>query len=286
MCCAALTIFALALYQHLAAVLRGIRAYSASASMEVISAALFLAFATLAAWRGGAMCLIIAYGASVVLPLSFFAAILRNHLSGLAAGVAAPITASTDFDTPRFRRFAAWSFIRLLLMMTFSAVSIVGVGYLVDHDAAKSSAAAHDITADYAMPYRIAQILSYVGLTLWASTYGIAARAWSHGQIRRAHVQLFRVGKFGAVLLTLLAVALLLRAAFSRTSNGSMRTPSTRCSRRSLPSSSGMACLPFVAPSRTFTNHRSGARPSGRSRLRRSLPFCWWPVVLVSPNKP
>ncbi len=60
------------------------------------------------------------------------------------------------------------------------------------------------------MPYRVAQFLAYVAVTLWASTYGIAAQAWSHGQIRRAHVQLFRVGKFGAVMLTVLAVALLL----------------------------------------------------------------------------
>ncbi len=48
----AVTIVVLALYQHLAAILRGIRAYGASAGMEVVSAGLFLIFSAVAAWRG------------------------------------------------------------------------------------------------------------------------------------------------------------------------------------------------------------------------------------------
>ena len=195
----ALTISALALYQHLAAVLRGLRAYGASAGLELSSAILFLLFAALAAWRGGAVALMAAYAGSVLLAFSFYAFRLWSFLRRTE-----PVSAAgeTGDAAPAFHGFALWTFLRLLLMMTFSAVSILGVGYLDPPHAAES-------TANYAMPYRIAQLLAYVAATLWSSTYGIAARAWSHGQIKRAHVQLFRVGKWGAVLLTLLAVAVM-----------------------------------------------------------------------------
>lgn len=209
----ALTVVALSLYQHLAALLRGIRAYSASAGLEISSAILFLLFAAIAAWRGGAISLIFAYAASVILPLTFFRLQLRQYLSQPTQTAASTITTAPEVDKhPRFNRFAAWSFVRLLLMMSFSAISILGISHLVvgTSPARQPAGTAHEVTAEYSLPYRIAQLLSYVAITLWASTYGIAARAWSHGQIRRAHVQLFRVGKFGAVLLTLLAVALLL----------------------------------------------------------------------------
>jgi O-antigen/teichoic acid export membrane protein len=195
----ALTICALALYQHLAAVLRGLRAYRASAGLELSSALLFLLFAAIAAWKGGALALMGAYAASVLLAFAFYASRLRSFLHHTE-----PASAPADSGSPPvFHRFALWTFLRLLLMMTFSAVSILGVGSL-------DPPHANEATADYAMPYRIAQLLAYVAATLWSSTYGIAARAWSHGQVKRAHVQLFRVGKWGVLLLTFLAVLIML----------------------------------------------------------------------------
>ncbi|MGN6367758.1 MAG: lipopolysaccharide biosynthesis protein [Phycisphaerae bacterium] len=198
----ALTISALALYQHLAAVLRGLRAYGASAGLEITSALLLFIFAALAAWRGGALALMAAYAASVLLAFSYYAVRLLSFLHATE-----PATSSSQAvapsPPPTFRRFALWTFLRLLLMMTFNAVSILGVGALDPPHAAET-------TANYAMPYRIAQLLAYVAATLWASTYGIAARAWSHGQVKRAHVQLFRVGKWGGILLTLVALGVML----------------------------------------------------------------------------
>jgi len=199
----AVTIVALAMYQHLAAVLRGVRAYGASAGLELVSAILFLLFAAVAAWRGGAVSLMAAYAGAVILAVLFYGWRLWRFVRTLpAAGSAVPGSEEAEENGGNFHGFAIWAFLRLLLMMTFSAVSVLGVGYL-------AGKGAQEATADYAMPYRIAQLLSYVAATVWASTYGIAARAWSHGQVRRAHVQLFRVGKWGAVLMTLIAVAVL-----------------------------------------------------------------------------
>jgi len=124
-------------------------------------------------------------------------------------GIAIP---GLESGEKKFTRFGAWAFVRLLLMMTFSAVSVVGIGHLAAPlaEPGARAATAHDVTADYAMPYRIAQLLAYVAVTVWASTYGIAARAWSHGQVRRARVQMLRVGKWGTVGLTVIAIGLLM----------------------------------------------------------------------------
>jgi O-antigen/teichoic acid export membrane protein len=199
--CAA-TILLLALYQHLAAVLRGIRAFAASAGMELLSSTLLLLLCALAAWRGGAVSLIYAYAASILITFLFYAFVLWRFLQTIPQS-------STPAETPAPAHFwfGTWTFLRLLLVMTFGLISVVGIGHLAPPG---PPAAAHDLTADYAMPYRVAQLLAYVAVTLWASTYGIAARAWTHGQVRRAEVQMLRVGKWGAVLLTLIAVAVLL----------------------------------------------------------------------------
>jgi hypothetical protein len=131
----------------------------------------------------------------------------QSHLVSLSPGqLAAPAPDAPAPDAPAFHSFAAWSLLRLLLVMSFGFISIWAIGHL----ATQSKLDPQSQTAAYSMPYRIAQLLAYLAITLWASCYGIAARHWSHHQTRRAKVQLFRVGKFGAVLLTLTAVFLLL----------------------------------------------------------------------------
>jgi O-antigen/teichoic acid export membrane protein len=198
----AVTIVALAFYQYLAAVLRGVRAFGASAGMEMISSALFLILSAIAAWRGSAVSLVWAYALSTFATFLVYAWLLWRFIHN------SPKSQTTEAPAPAHFWFGTWTFLRLLLVMTFGLISVVGIGHLAPP--LSPAASAHDLTADYAMPYRIAQLLAYVAVTLWASTYGIAARAWTHGQARRAEVQMLRVGKWGAVLLTLIAVAVLL----------------------------------------------------------------------------
>jgi O-antigen/teichoic acid export membrane protein len=195
----AVTILLLAIYQYLAAVLRGITAYAAAAAMESISAILFLGLSALAAWKGGAFDLIALYALSVLLPTIYFGSMLVSHLRQQPAIETTPATASP----PRLTRFAIFTLIRLLLVMTYGFLAMWSVTHLASADPQAQTGA-------YSMPYRIAQLLAYVAVTLWASTYGLAAKAWSHGQTRRAKVQLFRIGKFGGVLLTIAALVLLL----------------------------------------------------------------------------
>jgi O-antigen/teichoic acid export membrane protein len=195
---AAATLVALAFYQHLSSVLRGIRAYAASAGMEILFASLMLLFSAIAAWRGGAASLVWAYALSVLVTFLLYAWLLWRFVQRTNHS---DVPAAPD---PTHFWFGTWTFLRLLLVMTFGVISVVGIGQLA------ATSTAHTVTADYAFPYRIAQLLAYVAVTVWASTYGIAARAWNHGQIRRAEVQMLRVGKWGAVFLTLLAIAILL----------------------------------------------------------------------------
>ena len=65
-----------------------------------------------------------------------------------------------------------------MLMMTFGFVGMYGVGWL-GRRLGEGGAGEH--AADYAMGYRVAQVLAYAGAVLWASAYGVAAKAWSHG---------------------------------------------------------------------------------------------------------
>jgi O-antigen/teichoic acid export membrane protein len=196
----AATILLLALYQYLAALLRGLRAYSASAGLEFSSALLLFLFSALAAHFISAFLLILAYAASILLPLLLYGFLLARHLRSLPADPAPP---STE-PPPRYSPFAAWTLLRLLLVMTFGFLAIWSVGFLTPPGGDPQST-----TAAYAMPYRIAQLLAYFAITLWSSSYAIAARAWSGGQHRRARAQLFRVGRFGAAALLLLALLLL-----------------------------------------------------------------------------
>ena len=236
----AMAITLLALYQHVAATLRGLRAYAASAGMELLGAILLLLLSTVAAWywnparlpyylrigTEGALWLILAYAASLAAPLLLYAILLNRHLRH--ADPATPATPQPPFhpgdilsyaprwNAPRFTRFAAWALARLLLVLLFGFLSLWGVRYLAanqepewfSHRFMTDSPLAS--TAAFSIPFRIAQLLAFLAVTLWASTYGIAARAHSHGQTRRAHAQLFRVGRLGTAALTLLAAALLL----------------------------------------------------------------------------
>jgi hypothetical protein len=112
--------------------------------------------------------------------------------------------------SPGFTRFTAWSLVRLLLMMLFGFLLIWGVRVLTDRMLPSGSFRGGAVeTGQFAMPYRIAQLLGFMAVTMWASSYGIAARAWSHGQVRRAKVQMFRVGRLGMAAMMLAAVALL-----------------------------------------------------------------------------
>lgn len=202
----AVTIVLLAAYQYLAATLRGLRAYSAAAGLDLSCAALLLITSTLAALFDGALALVAAYAVSLLLPLAFYAFKLYRH------ALALPAHDASSQELPRRGRFAAWALVRLLLVMTFALVSLWTVGFVAAHSPAPPSGhpTPQELTADYALPYGIAQMLAFVAASLWASAYGIAAGSWNRGHARRARVQLLRVGKFGGTLLALLALALLL----------------------------------------------------------------------------
>ena len=214
------------LYQYVAATLRGLRAYHASAALETTSAFLLLIFSCIAAHLGTALGLLLAYALALLFPLLFYFILLLRFFRQLPPQTALPIpkrpsppitssntkTAPTSNDL-HLRRFARWTLIRLLCVMTFGFLSIWAVGFLSPTfftESFDNYATPQEQTANFAMPYRIAQLLAYFAVTFWASSYGIAATAWSHHQIRRAKVQLFRVGKFGVVVMSLAALFLLL----------------------------------------------------------------------------
>jgi O-antigen/teichoic acid export membrane protein len=194
--CAAAIIF-LALYQYVAALLRGMRAYNAVAGMEVTSAILLLILSTLAAIHGSAVGLVYMYAVSVGVPMLFFAGLAWSRIN-------APTTAAGAPRSVRLSRFGRWALVRLLLMMSFGFLSVWGVGYLAAQ-AGWPSRDVQEAQAEYAIPYRMAELLSYIAITAWASTYGIAAKFWAHGQTRRARAELFRIGRFGAAALALMA---------------------------------------------------------------------------------
>ncbi len=198
--CAA-AIIVLALYQYVAALLRGMRAYVAVAAMEVASAILLLILSTLAALRGSAVGLVYMYAVSVGVPMLFFAGLAWARINTTAT----PTTAAAP-RTVHLSRFARWALLRLLLMMSFGFLSVWGVGHLAAQ-AGWPSRDVQEAQAEYAIPYRMAELLSYIAITAWASTYAIAAKFWAHGQTRRASAELFRVGRFGAAALALMAAA-------------------------------------------------------------------------------
>src|SRR5262249_50107647 len=115
--------------------------------------------------------------------------------------------APVNMDNVRLDRFARWAVARQLLMMSFGFISLWSVKFLAQRGGAPTGAG-DAAAADYAMPYRVAQLLAYAALTLLSFSYGIAATAWAHGRRRRALVQVMRVGKFGGVGLLVLAAGL------------------------------------------------------------------------------
>ncbi len=215
--CAA-TVIGLALYQHLAATLRGLRAYAAAAGLEITSACLLLLFSAAAALTRSAAWLMCAYALSIFLPLLAYRFLLHRHLTRhdpAAQPHPSPpfppgeiIPSAPSLENPGLNRFAAWALVRLLLVMLVGFFSIWGVRVLAGHAPGPHPDSPIE-AGQYAMPYRIAQLLGFVAVTLWASTYGIAARAWSHGHVRRAKVQMFRIARHGMALLLLLAAIVL-----------------------------------------------------------------------------
>jgi hypothetical protein len=179
----------LGLYQFTAAALRGVRAYSAAAGLETISAINLLVLSCAAALGGSTSYLLAAYAISNFLPLAWYAIGLMRYARGHAGGASATAW-------PKLDKFAIWSLARLLMMMTFGVVAISGVQWLTPR-----GLGAKENVAEFAMPYRIAQLLGYVAVTLWAANYGIATRAWAHGQKRRARLTLLRTARLGGALL-------------------------------------------------------------------------------------
>ena len=202
----ALAIVLLAFYQYLAALLRGLRAFAPAAGLELAFALLFVLFSCLAALQGTALALIFAYGLALLLPTLYFALLLRHHFHSQKSLTPPDEPSAEPGADGRHISFAAWTLLRLQLTMAFGFITMWSVGQL----ALASGLNVQAQTAAYASSSRIAQQLALIAVTLWASCYGIAARSWAHHQTRRAKVQFFRVGKFGAVLLTLIALATLL----------------------------------------------------------------------------
>ena len=192
----------LAFYQWTASSLRGIRAFTAAAALETFAAILLLALSALAAVRGSALWLLVAYALSNAIPLAWYASALWLHTAPKPTDSVRGAFPSPQ-PVPALTTFARFSLLRLLLMMTFSLISIASVRWLAIYDPLENA-------AEYALPYRIAQLLQYVAITLWASNYAIATRAWAHGSKNRARATLLRTGKLGgALLLTAAACAVL-----------------------------------------------------------------------------
>jgi O-antigen/teichoic acid export membrane protein len=191
---AGLDVAVLAFYQWIAATLRGLRAYQAGAGMETIAAALLLVLSAGAAFIDGAPALLIAYGVSTIVPVLWFGLQIRRFAR-----------AANDSTTPAavetLGRFGMWSQLRLILAMTVGFLALWGVEFL-----SGSSAAAGTHTADYSINYRIAQLLVYVGATLWSSTYALAAGKYSAGSMRQARYQFLQIGKAGGAILLAVGV--------------------------------------------------------------------------------
>lgn len=173
----------LAAYQYLLGLLRGLRAYGAAAGMETIAAMLLVTFSALAAAKGGANLLLIAYGISNLVPFLFYlrrVAVYCRALPRAEAGADNPLESQ--------HAFAAATFVRLMLVMTYG----YAVFWLVSWAMQDARA-----VAEFAAPWRVAQLMVYVAATLWSSTYGIMVGHWSRGSRKRAQLQLTRIGRIG-----------------------------------------------------------------------------------------
>ncbi len=200
---AALDIAILAVYQWVAASLRGLRAYQTSAGMETIAAGLLMVFSIAAAWIDGAPALLIGYGISNLLPLAWYGMELRRFAR--AQKVVTPLESMEHLGW-----FGAWSRVRIILWMSVGFVALKGVEYLTG----QGREIADIQVADYTMTYRVAQSLMYVALTLWSSTYAMAAARHSAGSARQANYQFLQVGKLGGIALLMAGVAVVVGGQF------------------------------------------------------------------------
>lgn len=193
------TVVLLAAFQFVAAMLRGLRAYRASVGLELASATLFLFLSTVAAFAASATLLVVAYALSLALPLAFYLLKLFQFLP-------APPASDTATTPPRaFRSFAFWAFLRLLLVMTFSFIAIWSVGHLALRTGAASP---QEHTAEFSLPYRLAQLLAFLAVAGWSSIYGIAASHYAPGHRARSRLLVFRMMYYTGLLLYLAAATL------------------------------------------------------------------------------
>lgn len=191
------TVVLLAAFQFVAAMLRGLRAYRATVGLELASALLFLALSIAAAFAASATLLVVAYALSLALPLAFYLVKLVQFLPAPPTSDAPP--------TPAFRGFAFWALLRLLLVMTFSFIAIWSVGHLAMRTGAASP---QEHTAEFSLPYRLAQLLAFLAVTAWSSIYGIAASHYAPGHRSRSRLLLFRMMYYTGLLLYLTAALL------------------------------------------------------------------------------
>jgi len=200
------TMVMLALYQYVMALLRGLGRYSQVALCEVLGAVGLLLFSCGGAYIGTASAMVWGYLLSVVLPSGVgFVALRTTQHSRRTVTVNA---------APQFGHFAVWTLLRLLLTMTFGFLAVWGVNHIAKNAPSTISVAssAMDQSADFGLPLRIAQLLGFLAVTVWASAYGTAAAAWSHGRRKRAELSLLRLGiRACAALLVMANIALWLR---------------------------------------------------------------------------
>jgi hypothetical protein len=209
------TMIALALYQHLAATLRGSRAYAAASGMELISALLLLAGSLSVAPFHSANLLMAAYCVAVLLPALLYGVLFwragphQHPQQTIASMEPVPSTEKLELvlhyappaKAPPWRWFAIWAVIRLSFVMLFGFLSLWGVRLLGDSGMGAfisgfGNRGLH-MAADYAVPFRISQLVAFLALTLWSSVYGISTRVWSQGRRRQARLQFSRVGRLG-----------------------------------------------------------------------------------------
>jgi len=205
----AVNVLLLSEYQWMLAALRGMRAYGAVAGMELSGAVALIVFSALGATQKSSLALLAAYAVANALPMAWYATRLHQHLH--SAGQMTPLDTSFS-GHHQLGRFGRWALLRVILMMSFGLVAIWSVGWLAGSGGGAVASERQRTTADFAMVYRIAQMLAYGAATFWASGYGIAARAWSHDQKQHAIRDLCRVGYLGgATLLIVGTIAVLMR---------------------------------------------------------------------------
>lgn len=183
-----LNVAVLAAYQYLLGLLRGLRAYGAAAGMETGAAVLLVTCSALAALHGDVLALLLAYGISNLAPLLFYLRKTTRYCHELPRG-----STGETVSLSSQQRFALATFIRLILVMTYGYAVFWVIGWTLKDPL---------LVAEFAAPWRVAQLLVYLAVTLWSSTYGIMVGHWSRGARKRARHQLTRVGRAGfAVLL-------------------------------------------------------------------------------------